>query len=294
VFNCYSVIVCYNPDWDNVFKLVATLQSSGVKSIVIDNSDIHYQLNFKPDFYYVPLNGNFGIAAAQNIGVQKALSLESDIIIFFDQDSAIDDTFIQRLLKPIIDENKNIVAPVFRSIQYGFIHSIVSLSRFGFRIKTNPLMMSNLTTNMAISSGSAIHKDVFESVGLFEEKLFIDYVDTEWCLRCYSKGYNIFIDTSVEMLHEIGDRTISFLSLNVPVHTPLRRYFRLRNAIQMLRYRHVPKLYAITEILYCLIHHTIIMFSSKNKLEYFKSLIQALKDGILGKLGSGEYFSNDR
>ena len=85
-----AVIVCFNPDKENVISLTDKLVNANTTPIVVDNSTIS-SLSF--DCYerveYIPLNNNLGIAAAQNIGVKKALSLESDIIIFFDQDSAI-------------------------------------------------------------------------------------------------------------------------------------------------------------------------------------------------------------
>ena len=45
------------------------------------------------------------------------------------------------------------------------------------------------SVRQTITSGSIVRTDVFAVVGAFDDKLFIDAVDTEFCFRCRSKGY---------------------------------------------------------------------------------------------------------
>lgn len=54
-----------------------------------------------------------------------------------------------------------------------------------------------------------IRRSVFERVGVLDERLFIDYVDTEWCLRCAAQGITVRIIPAASMTHSIGDKSPS-------------------------------------------------------------------------------------
>ncbi|MCH5686541.1 glycosyltransferase [Niabella sp. W65] len=91
------------------------LKNNGVAPVLIDNSEEHSK-NVKDELLgcKVIIQGeNIGIARAQNVGITYALAEKADVLIFFDQDSEIQDGFIRNLLKPIVIEKPMIVAPIF-------------------------------------------------------------------------------------------------------------------------------------------------------------------------------------
>jgi len=56
-----------------------------------------------------------------------------------------------------------------------------------------------------LSSGSLVPLDVIDKVGGMEEELFIDQVDTEWCLRARSMGYRVFGAFGAILEHRLGE-----------------------------------------------------------------------------------------
>jgi len=48
-----------------------------------------------------------------------------------------------------------------------------------------------LETDMLIASGCLIPADVLRDVGLMDDALFIDHVDTDWCMRARARGYRL-------------------------------------------------------------------------------------------------------
>ncbi|HFR6094685.1 TPA: rhamnosyltransferase, partial [Shigella flexneri] len=108
-------------------------------------------------------------------------------------------------------------------------------------------------SSVTISSGTMVSKEVFEIVGMMDEELFIDYVDTEWCLRCLNYGILVHIIPDIEMVHAIGDKSVKICGINIPIHSPVRRYYRVRNAFLLLRKNHVPLLLSIREVVFSLI-----------------------------------------
>lgn len=280
-----AVIVCYEPQ-SLIFELISALKLQNVLPIVIDNSEKDFLDFSQVDCIYHKIGRNLGIAQAQNIGIDVALSYRADAIIFFDQDSSISNRLIASLYYPIRKNKTAISVPIYCNAEQGFFYQIVRANQYGFRQKIIPnAEMSNFKTNIAISSGSMIRADLFERVGRMDEKLFIDHVDTEWFLRAASKGFEALVVTNAVMKHSIGDKVIHFFGIKVPVHSPLRRYYRVRNSFKLMGYGHVPKLLALREITFSFIHHIIILFSCPNKYSYHLFFCKAIKDVLLGKNG---------
>ena len=89
--------------------------------------------------------------------------------------------------------------------------------------------------DVVISSGMAITKETFDVVGLMDEEFFIDFVDTEWCLRCRSKNVEILMISAATMVHSIGDSSWNIGFMKIFVHSPIRSYYQTRNSFLFLR-----------------------------------------------------------
>ena len=268
--NIYAIIVTYNGSIKNIKKLADDLRRQGAHHVVVDNGSS--DITFDNDINVLRQDTNLGIAKAQNIGVEYCIAHGADIIVFFDQDSVINEHFINNLIEPIIKQKTKISAPTYVDIEGLFHYPIMKVSNKGF-VKKHYFdyknEIQNFTTNTVISSGMAVNAILFQEVGLFNEELFIDYVDTEWCLRCHSYGYTCFVNTNLKMLHSIGDYSIKFGSFRVPVHSANRRYYRVRNSFLLLRMKHIPKLLCIREVSHFLIHQAVILFYQKKHIKKY-------------------------
>jgi len=279
-----AVIVTYRPDWGKVTSLVRTITQESADYIIIDNSDDSDPV--PPSLKVTRLGGNMGIAHAQNVGISHCLKQRAEVIVFFDQDSIMPELFLGKLVQPIIEGTSKITAPVFHDQSAQFDYAIVAITRWGFRRKLRPGAQGGaLTTNVVISSGSAVAAEVFGLAGTMDESLFIDFVDTEWCLRCFAKGLTVLIVPQVSMAHSIGSKTINFGIFRVPLHPPQRRYYRVRNSLLLLRLGHVPKLMALREIFFSLVQQLILIAMCKDRLSYFRYLVLGLRDGLINKRG---------
>lgn len=282
----YAVIVTYRPNLENVYKMLATLKAANVKACVVDNSENSISLESTEDVKLIALGDNLGIATAQNHGIAYCQKEGADKIIFFDQDSQFDQQFIHDLLSTFEDPSVLVAAPVFYDIDKGFGYKIVDIDRSGKRRKISPTEISApITVSTVISSGMVASSSVFDQVGVLDEALFIDYVDTEWCLRCAANGILVTVNPQAKMYHAIGDRSIKLGPFNIPVHSSLRRYYRVRNGFLLLRMSHIPKMLALREIIFGFVHQLIIVIKQPNKISYIKNYLKAVWHGILGKTG---------
>ena len=288
--NVFSVIVTYNPDWQAVRLLSHQLSESGGNIVIVDNSEVPSNNVIIDNCNILNLGENKGIATAQNQGIDYCMEQGADIIVFFDQDSTISGGFIEKLIEPIIMKNENIVAPTFIDAEKGFFYPIVSVSKLGFRTKITPSKSSaTFYTNTAISSGTAVKASVFDIVGKMQDELFIDYVDTEWCLRCHHAGINVLILPDNQMVHSIGDKSFKVLGFTVPVHSAYRRYYRVRNSFELLRLKHIPTILGVREVIFSIIHQFLLVITQQGKRkEYIKYGLIGIWHGICGVRGKFE------
>lgn len=285
-----AVIVTYNAKKENLLSLVQKLSDQVFLTIIVDNAssnakEISEAVALVPRTKFIELDQNYGIAYAQNIGIREGIEQNATHTILFDQDSAITDSFAVDMLEQFLAIQKKepigTLGPTLQDARYGYIYPVIRLSKHGFRKKVIPEPGSKNAVEVSciIASGSLIDNKVFETVGYFNESLFIDYVDTEWCLRCLDKKFKVFVTPQVVMQHEIGDTHISLLRFIIPVHSPWRRYYRVRNGFYLLLMPHVPKLISCREITFSFIHQ-IILFVVKKDVDYLKYYLKSARDGI--------------
>ena len=131
--------------------------------------------------------------------------------------------------------------------------------------------------------------DVIKHIGYMLEDSFIDYIDVEWSLRAKKFGYKLFITSKSSMAHSIGDKRISFFGRTISCHSPLRRYYLVRNSFKMLRLPYVPIGYKIRETIFNILRVLIGFATSTDKKRFTKYTVVAFKDGVSGKFGPCKY-----
>lgn len=232
------VIIIYHPKSSTFDKY---MPSDGYVIVVDNTPQPSFKRNIVADtdnFIYIPLNKNLGIAAAQNIGIRKAVDLGCSYIVFLDQDSVIGSHYIHSIVseyQKIISKQKNLflLGPIvinerthqeYKSV---FHQDICLHSNFIYRKEI-------------ISSGSCVSVEKIKDVGFLDEKLFIDFVDFEWCWRANKKSYICGITPNVRLLHNVGQREIRFGKYKVIISAPFRYFYQYRNFLWLCRRNYVP------------------------------------------------------
>lgn len=287
----YSIIVCYNPNVSNLFLICQKLINSHSAVIIVDNTEKSYISEYKdlPDCTLIPLGENTGIAHAQNIGIKHAIEGGADVVVFFDQDSKIENDFLPFLLAPLKAGEPRVVAPVFFDDAKGYEFPAMRLNKYGLLAKIykgNRYMPYNV--DVITSSGTAATAVTFDIAGLMDEDFFIDFVDIEWSLRCRNKNIPIQVVPTAVMKHSIGETSINFGFMRGFIHSPERCYYEIRNCFLMFKKENVPFLLASKEIISVFIHHIILFIFVKNKVNYLRNYILAILHGFRGVVGKRE------
>lgn len=276
-----AVVVTYYPSKARIMDMVTSLKKQNIDVIIVDNTpDINLEY-FKSISAQVMLNKqNYGIAKAQNIGINRATELGADFICFFDQDSIVPVNFAMEL---IVNRDSNVCSvycPLAVDEKTGVELPSHILTKIGLT-KKKYSKSSNLDFNvdLVISSGMVVSAKTFKLAGVMDEELFIDLVDFEWCFRCKELDIPIVCVPRVRMLHSIGEGNSSVF-LGGAVHSPFRSYFKQRNPYILLTRKHVPFMYSFRLILVTYIQSLIALVSLKEKRSYFKSMLKATIDGM--------------
>ena len=289
----WAIIVSYHPNIPALRDLCKNLYTSGVKVVVVDNTEDPFltSADLPPDTMLHSLYFNSGIAYAQNVGITSAMTSGAWAIAFFDQDSIFDNSFLFSLISELHRGVPNIVSP--RCIDIDTFSELPSqrLTKFGFVKPVYCDVNTELySVDITISSGSVATREVFELAGKMDENLFIDYVDTEWCLRCRSKKIPISVVTNAVMWHRIGSKTINVGPLRISIHDPTRCYYQIRNSFHLFRKGHVPWSYATMEMSSVFLNRLLLLRHVHNRINYLRAYVQGFRDGLLGAVGARKVY----
>lgn len=169
---------------------------------------------------------NIGVASALNHIVQRSSDLGSDWVLLLDQDSIPPKNLYTKLMQ-YTKQDIAIVSPKIRDIN---------------RSKEDQEAPEVEDFMWPITSGSLLNVAIWEKIGGFDDKLFIDFVDDEYSIRVILNGYRSIRVNSIELNHEIGH----LVAVGVPFphfenkkiiwrrayssgHSPMRHYYQVRN-----------------------------------------------------------------
>jgi rhamnosyltransferase len=295
-----AVVVTYNPDISDFREQLLVIVAQGVSVVVVDNNSSNYsvlaatveQADYK-NVVLIAHPDNVGLAKAQNIGLQTAVEMGATHMVLFDQDSIPDSGFFDKLLA---DESYLIREGVSFSavgpstydpesmVAYPITKYFGPFIRLIQAVGTRPI-----EATFIIASGCLIRAEILKSVGGMKDDLFIDYIDVEWCLRAKSQGLKCFVSPNAKMSHKVGDKRVQFIWRTISAHSPLRRYYLLRNSMYISRLNYIPLSYKLREVALNAARVMVFYFISEDKPRYFKFMSLALRDGWAKRYGKGKF-----
>jgi rhamnosyltransferase len=217
-----GVVTLYKPTQKIIDNINSYINDLDIL-FVVDNSDkkeitIINALKSQKKIYYINNHGNQGIANALNVGAQKAIENGYDWLFTIDLDSKVSQKMIPSLIKYLDfydSKNIGIITPVHKN----------KFGKFSEEITKNELYSKILIT---MTSGNLLNLNAYKKIGPFMEKLFIDSVDHEYCLRLNLNGFLVIQANEAILEHNLGNQK-KFLSFFPTCHSPIRRYYKTRN-----------------------------------------------------------------
>ena len=228
-----AVIITYNVE--NDFKnRINKLKGKVNEIIVVDNGSkaetISMLKELEKEITIIYLEKNKGIAYALNKGIKYSIEKGYDWILTLDHDSIVTDDMIKNMLKCYegfdqeLKEKVAMLVPVHVEEKEYENNNIINNEEVASKLYTEVLT--------EITSGALTKSSIYKNVGLYDEKLFIDLVDHDYCLALNKKGFKVIQVNSAVLIHNLGDsikKSILGLKMIPTNHSPLRRYYMSRN-----------------------------------------------------------------
>lgn len=232
-------VVLFNPDGraiDCLNKLITQIDCI----YVFDNSPVQLGVQLPETIIYLTERENKGIAYALNRIMERAKADGYEWVLTMDQDSFLPDGMVDDFVNYLSDDI-GIICP-----------QVIDKRRAYMEVSEEN---SVEYIDMCITSASCTSVNAWEKIGGFDEWLFIDLVDNEFCKRLTESGYKILQIRKWVLDQKFGDiepkskKSQAFwISLSKFFHcknlakfsykknvNPLRVYYTCRNIIYVNR-----------------------------------------------------------
>jgi rhamnosyltransferase len=244
-----AAVVTYRPPQDFEQHL-EQLYSEFDKIILIDNGSpsetqemLRDEVRRRDGNLILILNPkNLGIATALNQGFDWASRHKYDFVISLDQDSlpapGITKALLQAYDAHLHRDKIAIVAPMVEDPNAGIIARYLRPRHFLLFERKGCSGHALEDVSIVITSGSMYNLKIYQQLGPFRDDFFIDYVDTEYCLRAKKQGFNIIVACNAHLHHRLGNQQrfrVGPLELRPTFHSVIRWYYISRNRIPMIR-----------------------------------------------------------
>lgn len=269
-------IVLYNPDINRLKENIEAIIDQVGELLLIDNNsgNIDEILAITKEkksnkIHLVHNDSNKGIAYALNIICSEAEKRHYEWVVTLDQDSVCPSNLVNQFSKHISTSNIALISPFIQD-------------RNMSRKEISKAEVEEI--NQCITSGSMLSLKDWKAVGGFDESMFIDGVDFDYCIRLRKNGRKIIKVNNVVLLHELGNIEIKhFLIWNVIVknHAPFRKYYIARNTIYLARKHRTSVIKAYLQVVK---QFLICAFYEKDKAIKCKEIIKGTLAGVTCKI----------
>ncbi|MET0299083.1 MAG: glycosyltransferase family 2 protein, partial [Flavitalea sp.] len=266
-----AVVVWYKPEKSlgvNINSYLPDIE----QLYIVDNSEepdpeMHAMFSEHSKVQIITSRQNLGIAKALNIGITEASNAGYEWLLTMDQDSF----FEKGVFEKYLDACFNYTGPA---------------ALFG--LPYDPAFPKNAAADQLyvpvvsmITSGNLVNVSIARSIGGFDEKLFIDEVDHDFCYRAGIAGYEVICVRAGLLQHSLGEsrivsNTIGSGKKKTTLHNPVRLYYMVRNGL------YIADKYAKTYPAQSRKRKKIIYVTLKNNLLHGSKQIASLRFATLG------------
>jgi rhamnosyltransferase len=228
--NIAACVILYNPKKEDLQNITSYLSKVN-KLYIYDNSATKLEdsiIHENKKIVYFWDGENQGISIRLNQAARKAIYDGYDKLLTMDQDSSFLEKNIAKYFSDIenFKETENVA-------NFGLEYSKTAIA-----CDSDEIVFEEV--DHLITSCSVINLDLFEKIGGFDENLFIDGVDIDYCYAALKNGFKNIQFKNNYFKHSLGEpiRRASITSLylikkNRVIHSNLRVYYMYRNVLYL-------------------------------------------------------------
>ncbi len=261
-----AVVVLFNPNY-SVFDNITTYLDNIHSLYIVDNSPVKHGLCKKilvfRNVKVIHSGENIGMAKALNLALKYAYKDNYKWLMTLDQDTSFSPKEMNMFLESFYNISKIKTALV----------SPLHNQKF---IKTN-LENPFIEKEYVMTSANIVNVSIAKKLGGYDEKLFIDEVDHEFCFRLKENSYIILQNCSIAVNHALGSK--NKIHTNITIYDPIRLYYMTRNYLYLKKkYYHQHQQFFKQRDGYLLKFFRNQLFYGKNPLKNIRMIFRGILD----------------
>ena len=286
-----AVVPAFNPDADFVRRIFRLLEQVSLVVVVDDGSveprDWATQLS-NLDRIFLFRQENCGIASAINRGVMRSLELvpSARFILTVDQDSDLGEAYV-----------RNAIATFEQAREDEVNVGAICAEKFNdWSVAVRSVVKGHSTALQVAQSGMLLPVDSIRAFGPFDERFFIDCVETDFIFRMLAGGYVVLRGDGCHMKHEVGNLTpvvvfgravhVGKKALRFSYHSATRRYYITRNRVEFYRrYFWADPWWNLRDIILETRTLALCLIFGQARTAQAVSVVLGLTDGVAKRLG---------
>lgn len=261
----FSVIVTYNFD-DSLFDNIKNISIQS-QLLIIDNSinDImNEKLQIISEKYknikVIYNKENMGLSYSYNLALKYAKEGNYDYFVTFDQDTHISENTLLELIELMDKYNLDSIGPNFRKISK-YKDTELSFPKF------------------IISSCNITKMQVYDKIQ-YDDNLFIDNIDLDFCLLLKKYNYRFAMANNIFITHSIGEKYTGKFGIEFYAHSPKRYYYIYRNYYILKRkYNNEKYLRRVNLRLFVFKYFVLYLFKKKDRKKAISYINTGIQDG---------------
>lgn len=287
------VIVTYNSEKFVALCLDSLLNNDYLNKyiIVIDNASHDKTVSIItkqfPRVYLIKNRRNIGFAAGANQGIRYLLNQSCEYILLLNPDTSVNVTLLSELRRPFLkNSNVGITGCIIiyqsspNTIWFGggFVHPILGYTQHKWMDESlKQTKISSSESDFITGCCMLVKRQVFETIGLLDEKFAYYFEDVDLCCRAKNAGFVSYLVNKPLVKHTVSASTgiQGSNALN-----PFKAYYYGRNPLLFIKKqsRLVQKMSFLLG--YFLVSSPYYLFRTKN-IDSRLAYLRGMRDGIL-------------
>jgi GT2 family glycosyltransferase len=269
----------------------------GLRVIVVDNGNAGSATLVRgafPDVQLMRLR-NEGLANAVNTALHAALAAGAEYVILLNDDVIIAPDFVARAISAAVADPRaaTVTGPVFyhgapNQLWYAGGEVLWWLGKTYHRGRRAEWGQAfNEPRHVGYGTGAAIvyRADALRAVGDWDERYFLVFEDSDWCVRASRKGWHHLYTPEPKAWHKVsasfgGEKSAPYL------------YFLFRNNVRFMskhaRLWHWPT-FVLFFVLESLVRYSMTSLTSPDRWRRERAIWLAMFDAVRGRYGRGSW-----
>jgi GT2 family glycosyltransferase len=227
------IILSYNGCDDTLacIKSICDQPHKNLDLVVIDNASspgvVDTLRSTYPDVELIALTQNSGWAGGNNVGMRLGIERGYEWVCLLNNDTVFPDGEVANWVMAVSDLPPCLLHP---TIYYWDHPEIAQLNPNETSQDLLESWHGRVPMNYAYGACLAIHREIIETVGLFDERLFLQLEESDFHYRAVQHHYQAVCDTRVKIFHK---ESLAFGGKRAPI----KNYYSVRNSLLLIKKR---------------------------------------------------------